>query len=857
MRIVRWIAVALMGLNLSVLSAQDLVPFAIPGQPNPQSLIRIPVEPIGGEPDRIVVRNGHFYRNGQRIRLWGVNLAFGANFPTHAEAEVVAQRLADAGVNTVRFHHMDTANYPRGLWNRNDGKTIEAEYLDRLDFFINELAKRGIYADINLHVGRSHSQYLGLPKPNSDYDKIVNLFTPQLIDAQKQFARQILDRVNPYRKLRYAEDPAIAFVEITNENSFFMWDGNEVLQALPDFYGKILQSQYNDWLKARYATSDKLRAAWNKNASPLAATLLTNGSFDKSDAASGMPDKWLMEQHDTAKAAAKVATYKQRKAVAIEIAQTDSFGWHLQLNQGGIRLEKGKYYTVIFSAAAAGKKRMPVVVAQAHDPWENLGLSQTVDLTTDWKEFRFGFTALQSDANARISLTVGEDKTTVCLADIRLCPGGQTGLLDGESIENGTVAVYSNLEVLERVNDRLRFLTETEKRFFDGMRVFVKTELGVRSLVTGTIAFGPLGVFAQSDMDFIDSHSYWQHPRFPRRQWDQSDWLIDQIAMTDRPEQARLFAIASEKLAGKPFTLSEYNHPAPLDSQAECVPMVASFAAAQDWDGIWLFAYSHSGNEWNRQIMSGFFDIDTNPSKWGFMNASAMLYRFGGIDPLPSFQPIPLVDAADSINSLAPAWLAHRSNMLGVLGDKSKVRWQDMLSRRICGAYPSIPLAGTTAPTTTGPTRIDWTVESGKGVYFVTGRSGFVLSGDTKRFETVSKGKAALAAPGFAVMMVSTMDQKNLSDSKKILVTACGRCENTGMKFSADRTTVGTNWGIAPVQIEPVSGWVALPAGAWTAVALKPDGTAGKPAIVETKGGKPVLLLSGEQQTMWYLLTKN
>ena len=857
MRTVRWIAVALMGLNLSVLSAQELVPFAIPGQPNPQSLIRIPVEPIGGDPDRIVVRDGHFYRNGQRIRLWGVNLSFGANFPTHAEAAVVAQRLADAGVNSVRCHHMDTDKYPRGLWNRNDGKTIEAETLDRLDYFIDQLAKRGIYADINLHVGRSHSQYLGLPKPNSDYDKIVNLFTPQLIDAQKQFARQILDRVNPYRKLRYADDPAVAIVEITNENSFFMWDGNEVLQALPDFYGKILQSQFNDWLKARYATSDKLRAAWNKNASPLGSTLLINGSFDKSDAASALPANWILEQHDTAKAAAKVASYKQRKAVAIEIAQTDSFGWHLQFNQGGFRLEKGKYYTVIFSAAAAGKKRMPLVVAQAHDPWQNLGMSQTVDLTTDWKEFRFGFTALQSDANARISFTVGEDKTTVCLADIRLCPGGQTGLMDGESIENGTVTVYSNLEVTERVNDRLRFLAETEKRFFDGMRVFLKTELGTRALVTGTIAFGPLGVFAQSDMDFIDSHSYWQHPRFPRRQWDPADWLIGQLPMTDHPDEARLFAIASEKLAGKPFTLTEYNHPAPLDSQAECVPMVASFAAAHDWDGIWFYTYSHSGTDWNRQIMSSYFDIDTNPSKWGFMNAGAMLYRFGGIDPLPSIQPVPMVDAADPIGSLAPGWLAHRSNMLGVLGDKGKIGWQDMLSRRICGAYPSIPLAGTTTTVSAEPTHIDWTVESGKGLYFVTGRSGYVLSGDTRRFESVSKGKAALAAPGFAVMTVTAMDQQKLADSKKILITACGRCENTGMKFSADRTTVGTNWGTAPVRIEPVSGWVALPAGSWKAAALKPDGTTDAEVPVDIRDGKPVLRLSGKQQTMWYLLTIN
>ncbi|NLH17215.1 MAG: cellulase family glycosylhydrolase [Phycisphaerae bacterium] len=855
MRIIQWISGILLGLNLPVFSAQEMVPFPIPGQPNPESLIRIPIEPIRGEQDRIVVRDGHFVRDGKRIRLWGVNLSFGANFPTHAEAEAVAQRLADAGVNSVRCHHMDTSNYPRGLWNRNDGKTIEAECLDRLDFFINELAKRGIYADINLHVGRSHSQYLGLPKSNSDYDKIVNLFTPQLIDAQKQFARQMLDRVNPYRKLRYADDPAVAIVEITNENSFFMWDGDQVLPALPEFYGKVLRDQYNDWLKTRYGNTEQLRKAWNRNASPLGANLLKNESFSSIDSATGRPVNWALEQHETAKASAKPGVYKQKRTIILEIAQTDSVGWHLQFNQGGLPLEKGKYYTVILSAAAAGNKRVPLVVGQAHDPWQNLGLSQSIELGEGWKEFRFGFTATQSDANARLSLTLGEDKTTVYLAEVRLCPGGQTGLLDTESIEKGTVAVYSNTEVLERINDRLRFLAETEKWFFDGMRVFLKKDLGTRALVTGTIAFGPLGIWAQSDMDFIDSHSYWQHPRFPRRPWDSNDWFIDQIAMTDRPEEARLFAIASEKLAGKPFTLTEYNHPAPLDSQAECVPMVASFAAAQDWDGIWLYTYSHSGTDWNRQNLSSFFDIDTNPAKWGFMNAGAMLFRFGGLVPFSSFQAVPLIEG-DPIGALSFGWLAHRSNMLRILRDKGQVRWQNMLLRRICGSYPSIPPAGTTVAATADSTRINWVVESGKGVYFASGRCGYVLSGNTRQFESVSKGQVGLAAPGFAVVTVTAMDRQKLADSNKILIAACGRCENTGMKFSADRTTVGNNWGTEPVRIEPVSGWIGLPAGSWKATALKPDGTADAEVPVELRDGRPVLRFPAEHPSMWYLLTR-
>ena len=114
-----------------------------------------------------------------------MNLCFGANFPTHEDAPYVAERLAAAGVNSVRCHHLDTSRWPSGIWNAADGKTIEPQALERLDYFINELAQRGIRVNLNLHVGRAHSQYLGLPPTNTDYDKITGIFTPALINAQK------------------------------------------------------------------------------------------------------------------------------------------------------------------------------------------------------------------------------------------------------------------------------------------------------------------------------------------------------------------------------------------------------------------------------------------------------------------------------------------------------------------------------------------------------------------------------------------------------------------------------------------------------------------------------------------------
>ena len=69
--------------------------------------------------DRAFVRNGHFYTVGSdlaagtaddlRIRFFGVNLAFGANFPTADDAVRIARRLRRLGINLVRLHHMDSS----------------------------------------------------------------------------------------------------------------------------------------------------------------------------------------------------------------------------------------------------------------------------------------------------------------------------------------------------------------------------------------------------------------------------------------------------------------------------------------------------------------------------------------------------------------------------------------------------------------------------------------------------------------------------------------------------------------------------------------------------------------------------
>lgn len=836
----------------SCFAVGDFVPFVIPAQVNPDSQIQFDYAPIT-EKERVRIIEGHFGSDGsKRLRFWGVNLSFGANFPAHSDAEQVAKRLACAGVNAVRLHHMDTAKWPMGIWDK-DGKNLSPEALDRLDYFIDQLAKHGIYVNLNLHVGKEHSTDLGLPESPEKMDKIISIFTPDIIEAQKQYARMLLTHQNKYRPYRYADDPAIAIVEITNENSLFMWSAPNILPNLPDYYAALLGRQYNQWLKNKYGTMEKLVAAWNAKSIPLGQNLLTNGdfaAFKNSDS----PDRWALEQHQTAKAKTTLQSYKNKTAVRIEPVQIDDIDWHLQFNQGSIKLEKGKDYTLTFEAAAQTKRTISAAVNQAHEPWQSMGFAQDMSLTAEWKQYRFRLTPNTDDDNCRVSFAFGADQTPFYLRNVLLQPGVEYQLDPAESLEQNTVKVFGQMESDVRQLDRMMFLAQTEKTYFDGMRNLIKNDLGSKSLVTGTVVFGPLGLYAQSDMDFIDSHAYWQHPHFPGKPWDANNWVVEPKPMSAFPQEATLFNLAAERLAGKPYTVTEYNHPAPMDSQAECVPMLVSFAAAQDWDGLWLYTYSHSADKWNRDYMNSYFDIDTNPAKWGFVPAGAAIFRQNAIAALAYPQSIAFaIPEKAPLSAVAEKYIRYGRDMKQWLNDtvKNKPAAESFLNTRylLNNLDSYAPMCDVSKNTTA----FKWA----DGTYYAHSPAAWAITGLSSQSAAFTGDVARISNPASASLTMTALDNNPLTESAKILITACGRCENTDMKFSPDRRTVGTNWGKGPVQIEPVEGVIDVNKIIGTtkdvkAYALKPDGTK-KTEVVLTDGK---LALSAKHETMWYLITR-
>ncbi len=811
-----------------------------------------------GRDGPIVIRGGHFFSGGTRVRFWGVNLAFSANFPPHDAADRLASRFARYGINAVRFHHMDNQPYPNGIFADANLDTLSPVALERLDYFIAALKRNGIYADLNLHVSRNYRNYhkdaAGHDGPAMD--KIVDLFDPDLIAAQKRYASDLLQHFNVYTHARYADEPAVGIVEINNENSFFMWDGDRTIANLPAVYATELARQWNKWLSGKYGTREHLRAAWAAGEEKISPSLISDGDFlSFADAkADGKNPAWLVERGGTAKMkisfdSAGAGDGKAHGIVA-DVTEVDSVPWHLQISFVNLHLESGQHYTLRFNARSDQPMTFTAAVSQAHTPWQSDGLGSPISTTGKLQTYVLPFDASQSDDNARVLFQFGGQTGRLYLSSVSLQPGGRMGLQDSENAINLSVATPASFgsPTIARRNDWYLFLQQTEENYYVGMMNFLKTNIGVKCPITGTIGFGPMGTVSQSKMDFVDAHAYWEHPSFPHKPWDAADWTIGNQPMVDAPSQATLWSLGATRVAGKPFTVTEYQHPAPSDWQAECIPFIATYAGLQDWDGVFLFAYSHSF-EYDKNKISSFFDIEGNPTKMSWMPAGARL--FSSIHAA-STEPDALDITADQLLQGVPKYSGNQGAFVrDIVGTDLKDRLNSPTAVRFTRSKAAA----------SDPNRATWTsTGAGTGRFIFGDPCAAVFIGFSKDDLPIDLSQSnvrieSMSTPFATIAVTPATPGQHIADTDRLLITAIARAQNADMKWDATRHTIGTHWGEPPVYVEVVNATLSIP-GDWKhATALDPSGKPTGKDLAESNGDRTLIHL-GAAPALWYEVTR-
>jgi hypothetical protein len=222
-----------------------------------------------------MVKDGFAFEDGTPIKFWGVNLSYTANAPDQATADFTAARYAKYGVNAVRMHKFSYPTGQMGIGDPNDSTRMDPKGMDRLDYFAAKLKEQGVY------FGWSHSYGFkvvpGDRKRLLAYDEIAkNLkgntyafinFAEDVQDLMIEMVVNLLKHKNPYTGKTYAEEPALCFIELQNEDDIFFYSSEQAFNACPTYRKRFL-TRFAAWLKERYGSQEKLQEAWKAALKP-------------------------------------------------------------------------------------------------------------------------------------------------------------------------------------------------------------------------------------------------------------------------------------------------------------------------------------------------------------------------------------------------------------------------------------------------------------------------------------------------------------------------------------------------------------------------------------------------------------
>lgn len=225
-------------------------PATDPFKPSPIDL-RSLNEKVAGEGGYIQVRNGGFVHSltGKPEKFWAVNTGHETLELDDMALAHFARSLAKQGVNLVRLH---------GAAFGDDLATVPTEKAAKIARFVAAMKKEGIYTCLSIYFplwmqptgGAAFAGFKGDKHPFATL-----YFNPEFERQYRGWWTQLLATRNA-EGVALKDDPAIALLEMVNEDSMFFWTFTPY-ENIPAEQMAILEKQFGDWLARRYGSVQK------------------------------------------------------------------------------------------------------------------------------------------------------------------------------------------------------------------------------------------------------------------------------------------------------------------------------------------------------------------------------------------------------------------------------------------------------------------------------------------------------------------------------------------------------------------------------------------------------------------------
>jgi len=185
---------------------------------------------------------------------------------TNQDYENFTDTISRQGYNMVRLHFIDTfllgAKFPGrpkrsitevGIPQKAEDIAFDSQVIDRFDFLISCLKKKGIYVNLDLMTAETgYTMTYGSPEEKTF--RIQLFVNPEYRKHWEAATGYLFNHRNPYTGTSLKDDPVLAIVEPYNEQDLLIYYKAGMTVLTPHF---------QKYLKDKYQTDEALQKAWN------------------------------------------------------------------------------------------------------------------------------------------------------------------------------------------------------------------------------------------------------------------------------------------------------------------------------------------------------------------------------------------------------------------------------------------------------------------------------------------------------------------------------------------------------------------------------------------------------------------